>query len=755
MKKPSMPAFTKNIAPLLRHPLTLVALLSVAVMVVLFNSGEKPPVPVRLDANGGFVLTVPETTPTTRAEATRATNPTAATSAAPEDVAYQFGSRDPIADRQSEPIGTKGSAGLVGGTIAMREQMDALVGLSTLVSLSGLQDAAASGRYGVAWLDDTHHAVLLSPRSENDKPLGEPLVAYYPKEYTTELTGALGAAGVDVRVGPSFTIAPSPGGVNTWLFLLLIIVALVIGNQLAKNRWKKAGENATPDPNAEGAVPTTRFTDVAGVDEAVEDMRELVTFLQEPERFEKAGARAPRGALLSGPPGTGKTLLARAVAGEAGVPFYAVSGSDFVEMFVGVGAKRVRELFAKARKADKAIVFIDEIDAVARRRGADANGAQQETENTLIALLNEMDGFNGTHVIVLAATNRVDILDPAITRPGRLDLKINVPAPDRRGRERIFAVHSAGKPIDDDVDFVVLARRTPGMSGAEISQVVNEACLEAARRELAKANAACFDAALATVSMGRARTSALVTDHDRLITAWHEAGHTVCALLQADADDPVSVSIVPRGHAGGVTWMSGSDDQYLAKNRADARLVTALGGRAAEEMLLDGSYTQGAHGDLTAATNLAMAMATQYGMTRLGLMVRDGNVLAASGMEGVNEVVEELLSGALVEARKLLRRNRRFVEALVIELLEEETLNHAEIIAVYEKTTGKRLTRPNPEPGERDDREPMKVAAKPTAPARANTPKRKPSTRVKAPVAAAKRAVRERVAPKKRRPRSA
>ena len=765
MKQPNLPDMPSKLLNVLRHPGTLLVLFVAAVVVVTFQANrDGDATPLRLDAEGGFVITAPaEMPPTTRAEAvgaasaaTRssgsgsAANESAQTTVSPQSAPYSFALRDRFAERQAEPIGTEGSAGIVGGTASMREQMDQLVELATLVSLSTAQNAAEEGRYGVAWLDDVHHAVLLSPRSRGGEALGEPLLAYYPKEYTAELAAALGDAGVDVRVGPSFTVTPR-NGISPLLFFLLLILAVFVGNRLAKTHWKKkSGE--TSAAVSEGAIPSTRFSDVAGVDEAVEDMRELVTFLKEPERFEKAGARAPRGALLSGPPGTGKTLLARAVAGEAGVPFYAVSGSDFVEMFVGVGAKRVRELFNKARKADKAIVFIDEIDAVARRRGADTQGAAQETENTLIALLNEMDGFNGTHVIVLAATNRADILDPAITRPGRLDLKINVPAPDRRGRERIFEVHSSGKPIATDVDFLVLARRTPGMSGAEISQVVNEACLEAARRDLPEADASCFDAALATVSMGRARTSALVTEHDRLITAWHEAGHTACALLQRDADDPVSVSVVPRGHAGGVTWMSGSDDQYLAKNRAEARLVTALGGRAAEEILLEGSYTQGAHGDLEMATNLAMAMATQYGMTRLGLMVRDANVLAASGMEGVNDVVEELLNDALVKARSLLRRHRRFVQALVTELLEEETLNHAEIVAVYERSTGKKLRRPQ---GVADG-EPERVRVRPE-PVDAAAKRRPPRSRNVKRDATARtgRTVRERVGSRRRTPRSA
>src|SRR6185436_15669465 len=269
-------------------------------------------------------------------------------------------------------------------------------------------------------------------------------------------------------------------------------------------------------PTVEPAtVPETRFSDVAGCDEAKAELLELVMFLKEPERFTRTGATAPKGALLTGPPGTGKTLLARAVAGESGVPMFTAAGSDFVEKYVGVGAQRIRALFAAARKHERAIIFIDEVDAVARRRGGDGETAHIESETTLIALLSEMDGFHTSNVIVIAATNRADMLDPAITRPGRLDRKVEVPNPHRRRREQILAVHTIGKPIADGVDFTALARRTPGFSGAQLGALVNEACVDAVRRDLAEVTAECFEHAVATIAIGRARTSALVTDHDR------------------------------------------------------------------------------------------------------------------------------------------------------------------------------------------------------------------------------------------------
>jgi cell division protease FtsH len=423
-------------------------------------------------------------------------------------------------------------------------------------------------------------------------------------------------------------------------------------------------------------VPETRFSDVAGCDEAKAELLELVMFLKEPERFTRTGATAPKGALLTGPPGTGKTLLARAVAGESGVPMFTAAGSDFVEKYVGVGAQRIRALFAAARKHERSIIFIDEVDAVARRRGGDGETAHVESETTLIALLSEMDGFHGSNVIVIAATNRADMLDPAITRPGRLDRKVEVPNPDRRGREQILAVHTMGKPIAHGVDFTALARRTPGFSGAQLAALVNEACVDAVRRDLAEVTAECFEHAVATIAMGRARTSALVTDHDREVTAWHESGHTLAAYLQEQADDPVQVTIIPRGPAGGVTWMSGNDDQFLPRRKAHAQLVTALAGRAAEEILLDGEFTQGAAGDLQSATELATSMATRYGMTRLGYQVRRGGSAPA---QEVNDVVEELLGEAHTAATKLLGEHKIFLGAVAAELLVEETLTLADV----------------------------------------------------------------------------
>ena len=470
-----------------------------------------------------------------------------------------------------------------------------------------------------------------------------------------------------------------------FLPILIMISGTIIIFEIRNHKNRKP--EASPDETAyqtregpAGTIPTVTFADVAGCEEAIEDLSEVVDFLKNPERFEKLGAKIPRGALLVGPPGTGKTLLARAVAGEAKVAFFSASGSDFVEMYVGVGPARIRELFTKARAAEKAIIFIDEIDAVARSRATSTKqNANDERENTLNALLHELDGFSRSNVILLAATNRMDVLDPAVIRPGRLDRKIQVPNPDRRGREKILAVHVADKPLAKNVDLGAIARRTPGMSGADLAQIANEAAIEAVRRKRKTIDADCFSAAVALVAMGRARKSALVTDRDRLITAYHEAGHAVCALINPIAADPAGVSITPRGHAGGITWMNGTDDQYLSRPQAAAQLVVALGGRAGEELLLDGEFTQGPSSDLERATQLATVMVTRYGMTRRGLAVRTGEPDSIS-----HDVIEELLTIALDDARELLRDNHQLFMAVVNQLLEQDTLEASDIADIVD-----------------------------------------------------------------------
>jgi cell division protease FtsH len=546
------------------------------------------------------------------------------------------------------------------------------------VALSVAVAQIQRGEVTKVWVDDTDHTVTLATARGQ-------LVASYPDGYSGDLTRRALAAHVVVEA-----TSPDDSGLLGRLLTNVLPVLLVAGLliYLAKSGTLTGGIGRFSGKRGQqlGEVPADRFTDVAGADEAVTELREIVDVLRDGSRFRALGARTPSGALLVGPPGTGKTLLARAVAGEAGVPFFAVAGSDFVEIFAGGGAKRVRDLFDRARAAGTAIVFIDEIDAVGRARssGPGVAGGDSERENTLISLLNEMDGFVGSGVVVLAATNRPDLLDAALTRPGRLDRQIQVPTPDRRGREQILAAHARGKPLAADVDLVAIARQTPGMSGAEIARVVNEACLTAARRRLPQVSTACFQEAVAVVAMGRARTSALITEHDRRITAWHEAGHSVAALVQPDADDPVSVTIIPRGPSGGATWMGGNDNSFLTRDQARAQLTTSMAGRAAEEVLLHGEHTQGAAGDLQAATSLAQAMVTRYGMTDFGFAQLDSETLRVGGEVAVlaHREIDNLIRRAHGRAVELLVKHRALLAALAEALLDEETLDSGRIHAI-------------------------------------------------------------------------
>ncbi|GAC1517926.1 MAG: hypothetical protein NVS1B12_07410 [Acidimicrobiales bacterium] len=513
----------------------------------------------------------------------------------------------------------------------------------------------------------------------------------YPEGYGTELTRSLLDAGARIQAEPVRRTPP-------WQSLATNAVPalLVLGAVLWFVKSRNQGMGAFQKGKGLAAiVPDTRFGDIAGVAETVAELREVVEYLHAPERFTAAGARVPRGFLLVGPPGTGKTLLARAVAGESGVPFFALSGSDFVETFVGVGAARVRKVFERARRCERAIVFIDEIDAIGKARGSGpSSGANDERESTLNALLVEMDGFEESRVIMLGATNRPDVLDPALTRPGRFDRQIAVPAPDRQGRTAILELHARGRQLGDDVDLIGLGRRTAGLSGADLAFLVNEAALEAARHRGTVVTNAHFDSALATAVLGKERRSAVISDRDRRITAFHETGHALAALLQPEADDPVSVTIIPRGVAGGVTWMSGDDDAYMTRGQARARLVVMLAGRAAEERLLDGDFTQGASGDLKAATDLATAMITDYGMSEMGLASLSAERLSAgTTLDEVNAEVNRLLERALADARILLDDHAALLEAVAGALLENETLDLGDLKALQVSASPERIER--------------------------------------------------------------
>ena len=447
-------------------------------------------------------------------------------------------------------------------------------------------------------------------------------------------------------------------------------------------------------------MPQTTFADVAGADEAVQELEEIKEFLQEPAKFQALGAKIPKGVLLYGPPGTGKTLLARAVAGEAGAPFFSISGSDFVEMFVGVGASRVRDLFEQAKANAPAIIFIDEIDAVGRHRGAGMGGGHDEREQTLNQMLVEMDGFDGnTGVILIAATNRPDILDPALLRPGRFDRQIAIDVPDLLGRRDVLAVHAKGKPIAEDVDLTAVARRTPGFSGADLANVLNEAALLTARTDQKLITNATLDEAIDRVIGGPQKRTRVMGEHERLITAYHEGGHALVAAALPNTDPVHKVTILPRGRALGYTMVLPENDKYsTTRSEMQDQLAYMLGGRAAEEMVFH-DPTTGASNDIEKATSVARKMVMQFGMTeRLGAIkygAESGEVFMGRDMGHGREYSEEVASAideevrafidvAHHEAYEILVENRDVLDALVVELLEKETLNREEIERIFE-----------------------------------------------------------------------
>ena len=456
-------------------------------------------------------------------------------------------------------------------------------------------------------------------------------------------------------------------------------------------------------------MPKTTFADVAGADEACEELVEIKEFLKEPAKFQAVGAKIPKGVLLYGPPGTGKTLLARAVAGEAEVPFYSISGSDFVEMFVGVGASRVRDLFDQAKTNAPAIIFIDEIDAVGRHRGAGLGGGHDEREQTLNQMLVEMDGFDVTSgVILIAATNRPDILDPALLRPGRFDRQIAVERPDLQGRADILKVHARGKPFAENVDLMAVARRTPGFTGADLANVLNEAALLTAREGKALVDNAALDEAIDRVLAGPQKRTRLMGDHERTITAYHEGGHAMVAAALPNSDPVHKITILPRGRALGYTMVLPDKEKYsTTRNEMLDQLSYMLGGRAAEEMVFH-DPTTGAANDIEKATAVARAMVTQYGMTeRLGAIKygkEQGEIFL--GMErgherdyseeiaaAIDEEVRALIEQAHMEAYEILFENRDILDQLVLELLEKETLNKEEIATIFSRIQ-KRPARP-------------------------------------------------------------
>jgi len=450
-------------------------------------------------------------------------------------------------------------------------------------------------------------------------------------------------------------------------------------------------------------TPTVTFDDVAGADEAIEELYEIKEFLKDSEKFLKVGARIPKGVLLYGPPGTGKTLLARAVAGEANVPFYSISGSDFVEMFVGVGASRVRDLFKQAKENSPAIIFVDEIDAVGRHRGAGMGGGHDEREQTLNQLLVEMDGFDPkTNVILIAATNRPDILDPALLRPGRFDRQIQVDAPDMKGRQKILEVHAKGKPVAKGVDLAVLARKTPGFTGADLANVLNEAALLTARQNATKITDALLDEAVDRVMAGPQRRTRVMSDKEKLVTAYHEGGHALAAAAMRNTDPVTKVTILPRGRALGYTMVLPLNDKYsVTRNELLDQLTYAMGGRVAEEIVFH-DPTTGASNDIEKATAIARRMVTEYGMSStigaVKLGQASGEVFLGRDMghqrdysdsvaEAVDQEVRALIEQAHTEAWTVLNKNRKVLDRLATELLEKETLDHNQLAEIFTEVT--------------------------------------------------------------------
>lgn len=535
---------------------------------------------------------------------------------------------------------------------------------------------------------------------------GDKVVAQYIDGQQEELLAAVQEQREAGTIESYNSTVPQPSFLGSLLatllpFALIILLFIFLMNQAQGGGGRGVMQFAKSKAKLiTKDMPKTTFSDVAGCEEAIEELGEIKEFLTDPAKFQAVGAKIPKGVLLYGPPGTGKTLLARAVAGEAGTPFYSISGSDFVEMFVGVGASRVRDLFEQAKENAPAIVFIDEIDAVGRHRGAGMGGGHDEREQTLNQLLVEMDGFDVRGgVILIAATNRPDVLDPALLRPGRFDRQIQVDAPDLNGRHQILKVHSRGKPIAQDIDLLSIARRTPGFTGADLANVLNEAALLTARSNAKMITDASLDEAIDRVIAGPQRRTRLMSEREKLITAYHEGGHALVAAALPGTDPVHKVTILPRGRALGYTMVLPDRDKY-SQTRSEMldSLAYMLGGMAAEALIFH-DVTSGAGNDIEKATNLARAMVTQYGMTeRLGAVkLGDSNSEPFLGRDmghqrnyseetaaAVDSEIKALLGHAHQEAFDILETNRDVLDALVLALLDKETLDKGEIAEIFE-----------------------------------------------------------------------
>jgi cell division protease FtsH len=537
-----------------------------------------------------------------------------------------------------------------------------------------------------------------SPAAGKRETLFKTYAPAYPK-----LVEDLASKGVEIEATPTKDSSFVSALVMYGPLILLVAIWFVIMRQMQAGGNKALSFGKS---RAKLLTPTQKkvtFKDVAGVEEAKGELQEIIEYLKDPQKFQKLGGKIPKGVLLIGPPGTGKTLLARAVAGEANVPFFTISGSDFVEMFVGVGASRVRDLFEQGKKNAPCIIFIDEIDAVGRHRGAGLGGGHDEREQTLNALLVEMDGFDTNEgVILVAATNRPDVLDPALLRPGRFDRRVVVDRPDLRGREQILRVHTRNIPLSDSVDLSVIARGTPGFSGADLANLVNEAALNAARFNKKKVEMIDFEYAKDKVMMGPERKSMIMTEEEKRNTAYHEGGHALVAALQPDADPLHKVTIIPRGRALGVTMQLPAEDKYShTKEYLDATITVMMGGRIAEEKFL-GHMTTGAGNDIEKATELARKMVCEWGMSELGPLTfgkAEGEVFlgrdfgrnpdySEATANLIDAEVRRIITSAYDRAKKIISDNEKSMHRLARTLLEKEVLDGEEVLQILAEETG-------------------------------------------------------------------
>lgn len=580
-------------------------------------------------------------------------------------------------------------------------------------------------------IDDREQRVridLREPITVDEREGVEAISAQYPARTTPEIFGAVRESGAD-KYETNVTQESFLMSMLGFMLPMVLVFGLIFYfmYRMQAGGGGPFGIGGSKAKQLTKDNPTNTFADVAGADEAVDELHEVVDFLTDPTVYEELGAKIPRGVLLYGPPGTGKTLLARAVAGEAGVPFYTISGSDFVEMFVGVGASRVRDLFKQARENSPCIIFVDEIDAVGRQRGSGMGGGHDEREQTLNQLLVEMDGFSGREgVILIAATNRPDILDPALLRPGRFDRQIPVTNPDLAGRAQILKVHAKNKPLADDVSLDALAKRTAGMSGADLANVLNEAALLTARIGGNVITADALEEATDRVIGGPRRSSKVISEHEKKVTAYHEGGHTLAAWALKDIERVYKVTILARGRTGGFAMTADEDDKGMyTRDELFARMVFAMGGRSAEELVF-GAPTTGASNDIEQATKIARAMVTEYGMTSaLGAVKygqEQGDPFSGRGSGGsleyspavaakIDEEMQLLLDEAHKVAYATLERYRDELDTLASKLLEKETLRRGDLEAIFDTVEPVRPPLPAHDArfARQADREPVKT----------------------------------------------